>query len=535
MVSSSAQPASRYRRRILGLGALATGVLYVVGAPIFNNRIESDLESRVPTELDDAGFRGVTATFSGQDGTLTCRVPLDDPEGARAAAYDVRGVRSIDLDRSCRVNPADQIPPAESSADASSESARVGTSEDAATGTVGTSAATVEPTSSTVESDLATVHDIVAANPKLAFLAVLLADSDIGRSDRPVTLFAPSNQAFDAVPSDVLGRLQNDPVLLAQVLSHHVVDGVLMSSDLLDGDVMALDGNPLAVVAGDDITVGGARLVERDITASNGVVHVIDRLILPPDVDLDPDQELAPSAATFDGEQIVLSGVAASEVERQVLVEAAVEVAGVAFVVDQMTVDPDTGLDAASADGLAALIRAMPTNLLSGESGFNGTDLYANGVVGSDAGRVAFMAAAAAVAVEPTLSAPPEATENQADALERQLNEFVAANPILFQPSSAVLTESAFSVIDRVARDAQQFAGIEITVEGHTDSDGVPIENLQLSRNRAEAVRAALVERGIDAASIEAVGFGSERPVVVGGVEDKNASRRVEFRVVTAP
>jgi OOP family OmpA-OmpF porin len=133
------------------------------------------------------------------------------------------------------------------------------------------------------------------------------------------------------------------------------------------------------------------------------------------------------------------------------------------------------------------------------------------------------------------LTPPPTATEDDAVELEQQLNAYVADNPILFEPTSAVLTDSAFSVLDRLARDAQQFGGIRITVEGHTDSDGVPIENLQLSRNRAEAVRTALIGRGIAAAAVEAVGFGSERPVVVDGVEDKGASRRVEFRVMTVP
>ena len=56
-------------------------------------------------------------------------------------------------------------------------------------------------------------------------------------------------------------------------------------------------------------------------------------------------------------------------------------------------------------------------------------------------------------------------------------------------------TESAFAVIDRLTQLAQRFSGIAITVEGHTDSDGATIENLQLSQNRAEAVQAALVER----------------------------------------
>ena len=552
MVSPSTLPASRYRRRILGAGAVLTGLLYVVGAPIFNSRIESDLERRVPAELDAAGFEGISASFSGQDGTLTCRAPLDDPEGARAAAYDIRGVRAIDIDRSCRVNSlvddADgagaygtsvEEPSAEpgtsdaggdeSTADAGDESAADAadastTTDDAVPTTVGTDH----------ESDLATVRDIVAANPELAFLSVLLDEADIGAGSRTITLFAPSNAAFDAVPADVLGRLQNDPDLLAAVLSHHAVSGAVLSSTLTAGPLTALDGESLSVETGDPITVGGAALVETDIRASNGVVHIVDAVILPADLEVGPDRNLASGAATFDGTTVLLSGTVASEVERSVLLAAANDVVGEASTVDELGVDPETGLDAATTDRVAALLRAMPGNLLSGEAGFDGDTVYATGVNAGPEGRDAFVAAAAAVDVEPALTDPPEATEDDAAELEAELNAFVAENPITFAPSSAVIDDTAFAVIDRVASDARQFTGVSITVEGHTDSDGVPIENLQLSQNRAAAVRAALVERGLPDSAVEAVGFGSEQPVLVDGVEDKAASRRVEFRVVTA-
>lgn len=527
MASSSTRPASLYRRRILGAGALATMVLYVFYAPIYNRNIESDLEHRVPEQLTEAGFVGLTASFSGQDGTLSCEAPLDDPEAARAVAFDVKGVRAVDLDRSCRVNSIEAStadgPTAAESSDGGSAAADERT------------AAAAGSTAEATDTELATVHDIVVANPDLAFLAVLLEGVDIGRTDTPVTLFAPSNEAFDAIPSDVLGWLQNDPELLTRVLSHHVVDGVIPSADLIAGDLTALDGSPLTVVVGNTISVGGATLIGFDITASNGIVHVIDAVILPPDIDLDPEPDLEPAAATFDGTNLTLTGVVASEVERSAIVQAGVGVFGENGLVDQMTVDPETGLDAATAHRLAALIVAMPESLASGESGFNGVTLYANGVYLSEPGRDAFLAAATAVDVEAVLTPPPTATEDEAAALEQELNAFVADNPILFEPTSAVLADSAFSVLDHLVRDAQRFSGIRITVEGHTDSDGVPIENLQLSQNRAEAVRTALIGRGIAAAAVDAVGFGSERPVVVDGVEDKGASRRVEFRVMTAP
>jgi hypothetical protein len=82
----------------------AAGALYSVGAPIFARRIESDLERRVPNRLAEAGYGGVTAEFSGQDGTLHCRSALSDPVDAAAVAYAVRGVRAITLDRACRIN-----------------------------------------------------------------------------------------------------------------------------------------------------------------------------------------------------------------------------------------------------------------------------------------------------------------------------------------------------------------------------------------------------------------------------------------------
>ena len=104
-----------YRRRILAVGLIAAGALYSFGAPLYVNRIEDDLEQRVPEELADAGFTGVTAEFDGQDGTLTCAQPLDDPEQATDEAYGVWGVHAITLDRSCRVNRAPETGDSETS------------------------------------------------------------------------------------------------------------------------------------------------------------------------------------------------------------------------------------------------------------------------------------------------------------------------------------------------------------------------------------------------------------------------------------
>jgi OOP family OmpA-OmpF porin len=289
------------------------------------------------------------------------------------------------------------------------------------------------------------------------------------------------------------------------------------------------------VQVGDEITVDDATIVNPDLSAGNGVVHAIDQLLVPADLDLTTPSVLSPTSATFDDGLLTLVGTVASEVERASLVATASDAVGSDNVLDQLDVDPDVGLDADTIGSLAQLVAAMPANLVVGVAGFDGTELYVTGTFIAAAERDAMTTIAESVGANADLETRPDATEADAVDLEAELNAFVADNPILFEPSSAVLSPSAFAVIDRIALEAQRFAGVAITVEGHTDSDGDATENLALSQLRAIAVSDALVERGIAEASITAQGFGSEQPVLVDGDEDKNASRRVEFRVVTTP
>jgi OOP family OmpA-OmpF porin len=81
-----------------------------------------------------------------------------------------------------------------------------------------------------------------------------------------------------------------------------------------------------------------------------------------------------------------------------------------------------------------------------------------------------------------------------------------------------------------VAAIANRYAGVAITVEGHTDTDGDANRNLQLSAARAQTVQNALLERGVTA-PMEIAGFGETQPILANGVEDKAASRRVVFQV----
>lgn len=519
--------APRYRRRILGTGLLVAGAAYSIGAPIFNNRIEDDLERRVPAALAAAGYTGVTARFDGQDGTLTCEQPLSNPSLATELAYDVRGVRKITLDRACKVNRAPLVADEQS-----------GAAEESSTQATTATATETEA--------FATLADAVAADPSLSYLRSLLDAA--GSSDQladaeaePMTVFAPTDAAFEALPADFLAQLNGDPDLLARLLGHHVTTGSLRSADLTGESITMLDGTTLPVLLGSQasgrvVTIGDATVTTTDVVTGNGVLHVIDRVLLPEGIELGTTVPpvASPVAAVLDAGTVTLTGVVASEAERTTLVNAAAFGVDRATVTDSLSVDATQGLEPTTAESLGRLIVAMRANLVSGEVGYRDGALYVDGVYLGDAERAAMEAAAVAESATADLEPRPQATDAQASTLEADLNAFVVANPVRFEVGSAVLTADAQGVIDALAALAIEFAGVQITVEGHTDSDGDPGRNLTLSQQRAEAVRAALIERGLDAASLIAEGFGSQQPVLVNGVEDKDASRRVEFRISTA-
>lgn len=100
----------------------------------------------------------------------------------------------------------------------------------------------------------------------------------------PFTLFAPTDEAFEALPEGVLDALLADPEELAAVLQYHVVAGAILSSEIADeARVDTLLGPWLtAAVAEDGVSIGDASVIAADVEASNGIIHVIDRVLIPP-------------------------------------------------------------------------------------------------------------------------------------------------------------------------------------------------------------------------------------------------------------
>ena len=105
------------------------------------------------------------------------------------------------------------------------------------------------------------------------------------KGDGPFTVFAPTDDAFAALPEGTVENLlkpENKDQLIA-VLTYHVVPGKIMSSDIAGTATMveSVQGSELDVNATDGVTVDGATVVTADIETDNGVIHVIDRVVLP--------------------------------------------------------------------------------------------------------------------------------------------------------------------------------------------------------------------------------------------------------------
>jgi uncharacterized surface protein with fasciclin (FAS1) repeats len=97
----------------------------------------------------------------------------------------------------------------------------------------------------------------------------------------PFTVFAPTDEAFAKVPKDKLDALLKDKAALTKVLTYHVVPGKVMAKDVKAGKVKTVQGGELTLATAAGVTVDGAKVTATDIAADNGVIHVIDSVVMP--------------------------------------------------------------------------------------------------------------------------------------------------------------------------------------------------------------------------------------------------------------
>ncbi len=139
---------------------------------------------------------------------------------------------------------------------------------------------------------MAQAKDIVAiasGDPQFKTLTTALKAAGLVQTLQgkgPFTVFAPTDKAFAALPKGTLEDLlkPENKDKLTKILTYHVVSGSVLSTSLKSGDVPTVEKSKLkVVVAGGKVTVGGANVVKADIKASNGVIHVIDQVLIPGD------------------------------------------------------------------------------------------------------------------------------------------------------------------------------------------------------------------------------------------------------------
>ena len=132
----------------------------------------------------------------------------------------------------------------------------------------------------------ADIVDTAAGAPRFETLVSAVQAADLVgtlKGDGPFTVFAPTDEAFDALGDTVDELLKpENKERLAAVLRRHVVPGKIMSSDLSDGmTATTVAGDALAIGVGDGPTVEDANIVTPDLEASNGVIHTIDKVLVP--------------------------------------------------------------------------------------------------------------------------------------------------------------------------------------------------------------------------------------------------------------
>ena len=138
------------------------------------------------------------------------------------------------------------------------------------------------------------VGDIVAVASATEGFSTLVAALTAGglvetlQGAGPFTVFAPTDAAFAALPEGLLEKLllPENKAVLVSILTYHVVPGMVMAADIKAGDVATVDGSNVTLDTMSGVKVNDATVTTADVAASNGVIHVIDAVIVPPTVDL---------------------------------------------------------------------------------------------------------------------------------------------------------------------------------------------------------------------------------------------------------
>lgn len=148
--------------------------------------------------------------------------------------------------------------------------------------------------------DQPTIVEIAAEDGRFSTLVAALEAADLVDTlsgEGPFTVFAPTDDAFAQLPDGTVEALLQDIPALTSVLTYHVVSGSVMAEDVMMlNSADTLQGQPVVVGSADGVTINDATVTQADVTGSNGVIHVIDTVLLPPESDI---VEVAVAAGSF--------------------------------------------------------------------------------------------------------------------------------------------------------------------------------------------------------------------------------------------
>jgi uncharacterized surface protein with fasciclin (FAS1) repeats len=160
-----------------------------------------------------------------------------------------------------------------------------------------TAATTAAPTTAAATTaPAAPAGDIVAVaagNPDFSTLVAAVKAAGLVETLQgagPFTVFAPTNEAFAKLPAGLVDKLllPANKDILVKILTYHVLAGNVMAADVKPGDVKSVEGSPIAIaIDGSTVTLNKTtKVTATDVAASNGVIHVIDSVLVPADVDV---------------------------------------------------------------------------------------------------------------------------------------------------------------------------------------------------------------------------------------------------------
>ena len=319
-------------------------------------------------------------------------------------------------------------------------------------------------------------------------------------------------------------------------------------TDAAKGGLKAMQplSNAILTIEGTSVTLTGAAPSEEAKSRANDLLAGLpEPFTMLADIDISTVE--APVAlatyslaAAFDGSRLALSGSLPSDAARAAI--------RAALNRDGLTIDDKTGLNTAAPDGAftdAAIVALSAlTRAVSGTMTLEGRGLTLDSIAKDAATQSAIAqslndlpaaytwTAAIGIAGAGPAAAQSSATESPARTCQAAISDALAANPIVFASASSELPDSAEPLVTQIAEAAATCPDARLEIAGHTDSSGNAARNVTLSEDRASAVEAALIVKGVDAARLSATGYGAARPIAANDNDaDKARNRRIEVIV----